>query len=235
MRDHELFLAADGFLKSALEITAYADSRNMRWNDEPCKVTGNVIFKNDYGTRLWRQKCLVVQTLPFLQKDNQPTLDALAALAKRGLKNDFIGLRVTYTRYDDRNRFFTYKYWIFPGAYGLDNPNVFVGASPWYPGRLEQDPERVDFLDVVKRYSEGLVDALDAAFEGREGTQIPQFKYPPEQPTEKKATTVSEQTAPMGDIEEKLRLLQSLHVKGLLTDAEYSRKKGEVLQKLQLK
>lgn len=235
MRDYGLFLAADGYLKSALEITAYTDTRNMRWTDEPCKVTGNVIFKNDYGTRLWKQKCLVVQTLGFLQKNNQPTMDALAALAKRDLKNDFVGLRVTYTRYDDRNRFFTYKYWVFPGAYGLDNPNVAVGSSPWYPGRLEKDPERSAFLDAVKRYTDGLVQALDAAFENREAPQISEFIYPPEQPAQKKTTAASEQIQSSGDLEEKLTLLQSLHSKGLLTDGEYSQKKAELLQKLQVK
>lgn len=217
MVDVGLGLIENGFLKIALEITSVTSTTQTRWSDEPCKIEPT-FYKNDYGTRLWQQKCLTLNPTTFLQNNNQPTRDAIDKLVQRGIKNDFNAVRFVYTRYGDLGKLLIYRMFFFPSAYGLENPlQSNLNASPWYPSRISQDKEKSQFIDELVKYSEAFVNEINSYYEGSgqvAGTM--EFRYPPEKP--KALQTTAEQ---QDDLETKLRKLLSLKNSGLISQQEY--------------
>ena len=116
---------------ASVEVSEKVDDTAIRITDEPCKVE-NVYFKNNYGTSLWKQKCLTIKPVTWLQGTNKYTTDLLASLAKRGIKHDFNGVKLSYMRYGDVNKSLFYAMYIFPSAFGLDNSLApSMNASPW--------------------------------------------------------------------------------------------------------
>lgn len=150
---------------ASIEVNEKVDGTTIKLTDEPCKVD-NVYLKNDYGTRLWKQKCLVIRPVTWLQGTNKYTTDLLASLAKRGIKNDFNAIKLSYTRYGDINKFLSYSMFLFPSTFGLDNSMApSMNASPWSMNNFTSDPEKVKFIEEVKSYGEYMVTELDKAYE----------------------------------------------------------------------
>jgi hypothetical protein len=220
MVDIGLGLIEDNFLKIAIEITSVTSSTQTRWTDEPCKIDP-VFYKNDYGTRLWQQKCLTLNATTFLQNNNQPTRDAIDKLVQRGIKNDFNAVRFVYTRYGDLGKLLIYRIFYFPSVYKLENPvQGNLNASPWYPARVAQDPEKSKFMDELVKYSEAFVDEINSYYEGKgqlAGTTA--FSYPPVKQAILAAPAPV--NAPIEDLESKLKKLLSLRDSGLITPQEY--------------
>jgi hypothetical protein len=170
MVDVGLILIEDNFLKASVEITAASTSTQTRWNDEPCKLE-SIYHKNNYGTRLWTQKCLTLNPITFLQKDNKVTNDAIQEFARRGIRHDFNAIRFAYTRYGDLSKFLIYKLSVFPSVYGLDNKMQSVmNASPWHPANAQLDPEKSKFINELVDFSERFVKDIDMHYE--EGVAI---------------------------------------------------------------
>ena len=170
MVDVGLILIEDNFLKATVEITAASTSTQTRWSDEPCKLE-SIYHKNNYGTRLWTQKCLTLNPITFLQKDNKITNDAIQDFARRGVKHDFNAVRFAYTRYGDLSKFLVYKLSIFPSVYGLDNKlQSVINASPWHPANAQIDPEKSRFIGELVNFSERFVKDIDLHYE--EGVAI---------------------------------------------------------------
>lgn len=233
MRDYAFGLVENGFLKSAIEITVYVETRVMRWTDEPCKINNPTIIKNDFGTRLWNQKCLSLIPTKFLQGNNEITRSALDKLTSTGVRNDFNALMLTYTRYNDRNKYVRYKQYIFPTPYGLENPLVSVmGNSPWYPTRIQSDKEKSKFIDTLSQYADGLVAAVNTIFEGEQIPAIPDLVYPPDS-VKPPLSEISESTDGKDEqVESKLLLLKSLLDKNLISREEFDAKRLEILDSL---
>ena len=69
-------------------------------------------------------------------------------------------------RYGDVNKSLSYKLYIFPSNYGLDNPLAAnINTSPWSTFNYTNDPQKVKFIEAVKTYAEYMVNDLDAAYE----------------------------------------------------------------------
>lgn len=220
MVDIGLGLIEDNFLKMVVEITSVTSSTQTRWNDEPCKIEP-VFYKNDYGTRLWQQKCLTLNATTFLQNNNQATRDAIDKLVKRGVKNDFNAVRFVYTRYGDLGKLLTYRIFYFPTVYKLENPvNGNLNASPWYPARVAQDLEKSNFIAELVKFSEKFVNEINSYYEGNGqlvGTTA--FTYPPVNPAIQAAPAPA--NAPIEDLESKLKKLINLRDSGLISPQEY--------------
>lgn len=219
-----------GKLAMAAEYESKVDSTNVRWNDEPCKVEPT-LFKNDYGTSMWKQKCMTVQPVTFLQNNNEGTRNALATLAKRGLTSEFNSLSFVYTRYGDINKFLMVRLHFFPSAYGLENPVVgMMNSSPWAPQNVNADPAKVKFISALRRYAEYVVVELDKAYDsGKASGPIKAFKYP--EIAESDARQPKTEQAPT-TFENRLGKLKELLEKGLLTKDEYEAQRKKVLETL---
>lgn len=177
MRDISFILVENQILKQAIEITAQAESNDGRWTDEPCKVEP-IYYKNTFGTSLWKQKCLTLQPTPFLQKNNAATTALINKLVSQGVSYDNMGVKFTYTRYGDHQKFMVYRMFVFPSGYGLEKPSGgLVNDSPWFPARVENDPIRKAFVNAVKTYAESVVPALDAAFEEKALLPLEKFVH----------------------------------------------------------
>lgn len=227
-RDVNLMQFDGGKLKLASEYSIKVDGSTTRWIDEPCKVEPT-LYKNNYGTDLWRQKCLVIEPITFLQNNNDATRTALASLANRGIKNDFNSLRITYTRYGDADKFMRVKYHFFPSVYGLENPTVgIMNTSPWSPVNFVSDPAKVQFINAFTRYAELLAKNLDMAYEsGSSGSPIPQFIYP--ESMAKSLTTENKVTNELPSQEVRLKDLKTLFDKGLITKDIYEAQQKKIL------
>lgn len=164
-------------LQHALEITMKVEGPNIRWTDEPCKITP-LLASNDYGTRLFQQKCLTLIPDRFLQNNNASTQRLLATLAQRGVRHDFNALALTYTRYGDFGYFLIVRQFFFPSRYGLDNPRTgMLNESPWHPSRVALDPARKKLVDAVFKYGEQMAPVLDRAYLREEAGSIGQFEF----------------------------------------------------------
>jgi hypothetical protein len=177
LRDISLILVENQILKQAIEITAQAESNDGRWTDEPCKV-GPTYHTNTFGTSLWKQKCLTLQPTAFLQNNNAATTSLINKLVSQGVGYDNMGVKFTYTRYGDHQKFMVYRMFVFPSGYGLEKPSSgSVNDSPWFPARVENDPIRKAFVNAVKNYAESVVPALDAAFEEKAFLPLEKFVH----------------------------------------------------------
>lgn len=175
LRSVRLLQIEKGFLKHAIEITMKVNGVNMQWNDEPCKVEPT-LAKNDFGTALFKQKCLTLRADTFLQNNNRVTNEALEALAKRAVKNDFNSLVLTYSRYGDFGYFLIVRQHFFPSVYGQENPKVVVvNESPWHPSRVNQSSDRKALVEAIFRYGEGVAKGYDEAYMRKEVEPLPAF------------------------------------------------------------
>lgn len=217
MKDVQLINVADGVLSEALEVTAKVDATSIRWNDEPCKYEP-VLYKNDYGTKLWKQKCLHIKPITFLQRNNEETRSVLKSLSDRGIKHDFNSINAIYTRYGDYEKFILIRHHFFPSNYGLINPVIgIINTSPYHPSLIGSDVKNKAMIDALSSYMEGVVKAYDSAYEGDRLVPIGKFSWPV-------------QAASLDKLRgEKLQLLEKSYSLNILTKDEYERKKAELL------
>lgn len=178
LRDVRLMQIEDGRLKHAHEITMKVNGVTIPWNDEPCKEEPT-LAKNDYGTSLWKQKCLTLHAIPFLQNNNASTQSALASLASRGVNHDFNSLVLRYQRFGDFGYLLTVRYHFFPSLYGSDNPTISVmNESPWHPARIGLDEKRKALTDSIFKYGESIAPLLDDVYLRKEVSSLPGFNSP---------------------------------------------------------
>lgn len=217
LKDVRLGLIERGMLSHSLEITAKVNSNDVRWNDEPCK-TPSTLYKNDYGTGLWRQKCMTLAPQTFLQKDNESTRQFLKVLADSNVKHDFNSLISTYTRYGDFGKFLIVRLHTFPSNYGLGNPVVgIMNMSPYHPSQITNSKENKEFVDALSVYSETLTVWLDSAYDGKKFNQLPRFRYPGHEDIS-------------GEVKEKLTLLEKSLGAKLITQSEFELKKSILIK-----
>lgn len=164
-------------LHHTIEITMKVGGPNITWNDEPCKISP-VIAKNDFGTRLFKQKCLTLISDGYLQNNSAYTQKSLADLARRGVRHDYNALTLTYTRFGDFGHFLIVRHFFFPSRYGLDNPRIGMpNESPWHPSRVGLDPARQRLVDAIFKYGEQIAPALDKAYLREEPGVIGAFEF----------------------------------------------------------
>ena len=229
MRDAGLMLFEGGRLKSVIEMTAYIESRPMRWTDEPCKGTEATYFKNDFGSRLWEQKCLVAIPATFLQKTNEPTRKALEKLAQRNIVNEFNAIKLMYSRYDNKGMFVIYRQFIFPGYFGFENPKESVLNSwSWYPPVAEKDPAKKTFIDLVQQYGLSIAAAVDTGYEKKLLSPVVDLIYPPVPAGENQSETSVKDSS----VEGRLLALRGLFEKNLISESEYQSKRQAILDEL---
>lgn len=218
LKDVQMINVIDGVLSQALEITAKVDATNIRWNDEPCKVEP-YLYKNDYGTKLWKQKCLLIRPITFLQNNNEITRSVLKSLSDRGIKHDFNSLNAIYTRYGDYDKFLVIKSHFFPSNYGLPNPVVgIMNSSPYHPSLIGSDLKNKAMVDALSSYMESVVNAYDASYSGDRLTPIIKFVWPSQAESVDKSK------------DEKIQILEKSYSLGILSKDEYERKKSELLR-----
>ncbi|MDD4942728.1 hypothetical protein [Rhodoferax sp.] len=227
-RNINLMQFEGGKLKLASEYSIKVDGSTTRWTDEPCKVEPT-LHKNNYGTSLWKQRCLVIEPITFLQNNNDVTRAALSSLASRGIKNDFNSLRLTYTRYGDSDKFMRIRFHLFPSTFGLENPTVgSMNTSPWSPVNVASDPAKVQFISALTNYAERLVKSLDLAYEtGGSVAPIPAFMYP--ESLTGNRVEVNEIVSELPSKEERLKYLKKIFEKGLITKDIYEAQQKNIL------
>lgn len=239
-----LFQSENGRLTQGAEYRTKVLGQGNKWLDEPCKVTAP-LYKNDFGTSIWRQKCLVVNEGPYLQNTNDVSLKTLDLLTSRGIKPELNAINITYTRYGDDGKFTVVRLYIMPNAYGFDIPVYNVrSASPWAAHNITSDPEKGKFVEAVKAYAESIVADLDQAYETGSATKpLRPFTYSrvaSNRPIGSPAlitpapSPASSPTSPGPvvkgkSVEDRLEMLKSLFEQNLLTKDEYNAKKKTIL------
>jgi|GEM_PF-3448740 len=231
-RDIRLGQIIDGKLAYSAEYSIKVSGSTSRWTDEPCKVEPT-IYKNNYGTSLWKQKCLTIVASTFLQRNNEATRNALLSLSSKSIQHDFNSLKITYTRYGDLDKFAQIIVHVFPSTYGFDNPRVgIINTSPWHPANINSDPDRSKFIEALRNYSELLVTHFDSAYEtGNSNSPIPTFQY-------KITASVKDQEMLKKEINsnnnpaskrERLRDLKKLFDQGLVSQDIYDDQQKKIL------
>lgn len=217
IKDVRLMKVANGVLQEVLEISAKVESSNVNWTDEPCKVEP-VLYKNDYGTRLWKQKCLTMGYQSFLQANNDATRLALRQLSDRSVKHDFNSIRADYTRYGDYGKLLIIRQHFFPSNFGLENPPVgILNSSTYHPSLIGRDEKKKAMVEALARYMETVVQAFDAAYEGSSPKRIEAFNWPPERAPSKET--------------DKLELLNKAFSAGLISKEDFEKKRAELISK----
>lgn len=245
-RNIVLYQADRGNMTQAAEYRIKVEGQSTRWSDEPCKVTAP-LYKNDYGTRLWQQKCLTIQESPFLQNNNASSQKSLELMGSRGVKPEFNAISISYTRYGDGDKYTTVRLFIVPSTYGFENPVTNVSsASPWAAHNISSDLEKSKFLDAIKAYAESIVVGLDKAYETGSAT-MPLKRFTYENSATRVATGAASPVTPvtsaapapendskgkMANTELRLLKLKSVYEQGLITKVEYDAQRVKILELL---
>jgi hypothetical protein len=165
----ELAETSDNLLKKFLSIRLNDDAEgHKRYTNEPCKVT-NIHHKNDYGSRLWDQKCLVVSHVAgWLQTGNN---DSFSAIRAYFLTNNILIPSTTfgmnYTQFDSYGGFLRVILRFNPIAYGFADSSASYEMSPWQKDLIRSDSAKSQFAAKVVAYSEAYANALQGAFNKR--------------------------------------------------------------------
>jgi hypothetical protein len=69
MRATVLSDVTDGKLNMSMYFNAKVDNIPTRWGEEPCKIN-DAIYRNDYGTSLWDQRCTTIRVGGYLQQSD---------------------------------------------------------------------------------------------------------------------------------------------------------------------
>jgi hypothetical protein len=217
IKDVRLARVDSGVLQEVMEISAKIESSNVNWTDEPCKVEP-VLYKNDYGTRLWKQKCLTLGYMSFLQGNNDATRLALRQFSDRSVRHDFNSIRADYTRYGDYGKLLIIRQHFFPSNYGLENPTVgMLNSSTYHPSLIGRDEKKKAMVEALSRHMESVVQAYDAAYDGSSPKRVTAFAWPPERVGSKET--------------DRLELLDKAFSAGLITKEDFEKKRAEIISK----
>jgi hypothetical protein len=154
-------------LKKVLYIRVNDDSLLKKYSDEPCK-RDNTIHRNDYGTRLWTQRCLLVAHVTSYFNTDSKSVSATRALLlnnKVSFSNTVFGM--AYTQFDTYGNFLTVSLRFNPEAYGFSDTSSEYNFSAWHRDLIQKDPARAQFASRVINYSEAYATALQSAFNKR--------------------------------------------------------------------
>lgn len=175
IRNVRLIQIKDGFLNRVIEIGMNVGSQRARWLDEPCKVE-NTIAKDDFGTSMFKQKCLTLGAGTFLQQENPVTERLRDLLGKRSVKHDSNTLMLRYTRYGDYGYYLSVNLHFFPTLLAKEDPLGFVtAATPWYSGRVITKEERTALFDAIFEYGRLVSNAFDLAYLREKSEPLPAF------------------------------------------------------------
>ena len=180
MREVFISNVNNGRLNHFLYVYAQVTGISMYFNDEPCKGD-NFIYKNDYGTRMWDQRCLTIQQGQVLGDQNsKPQQVARDFFAKNGIKFIPESLSVQFSQFDHIGRYLVVRLRIFPANYGLENPVISAGVSGhWTAANYKNYPNKVNFIEALKKWAENYSDVLYKSFkEGKpQNVVIPAFAW----------------------------------------------------------
>jgi hypothetical protein len=167
-------------LNMSVYINAHVDGNSARWLDEPCKGE-DFIYKNDYGMKLWDQRCTTLKLGSYLQKsDNKVQQISRDFYAKEGIKHDYNNLQLTYTQYTRSGKYLVVQFYIFPSNYGFENPTADVLVThPWYLSNYKNDPSKVKFVNELTTWAENYSNVLFTNFTESKTQKvvIPAFEY----------------------------------------------------------
>lgn len=183
MRQYVLSDVTGGKLNMSVYLNVKVDGITTRWGEEPCKIN-DAIYRNDYGTALWDQRCTTIRMGAYLQQsDDKVQQISRDYYAKLGIKHSYNNLGVTMTQYTRGGKYLFLQFYVFPEAYGFENPTTSVlAASPWHASNYKSDPKKVKFIDALTKWAETYSDALFKNFQdGKTKTEIPAFSFIAEQ------------------------------------------------------
>jgi hypothetical protein len=178
----EMFLTnvTDGNLNHFLYVKAKVSSTQVKWLDELCKGE-DFIYKNDYGAKLWDQRCLTIRQSTFLQKsDNKVQQISRDYLNKNNIKFKLDAIGLSLTQYSRQGKYLVINLTVFPSNYGLENPTAASEvSSPWHLSNYKADPKKVKFIDALKTWAENYSDVLFKSFneDKKQNVDIPAFAW----------------------------------------------------------
>ncbi len=180
----ELFLATSDKqkLNAFMYIRAKVDGTSTRWLDEPCKGE-DFLYRNDYGMKLWDQRCLTIRQSTFLQNsDNKVQQMAREFFAKQGIKYDVDAISVRFMTYTRGGKYLYVDIATFPSNYGLTAPTA---ASPvtsaWHRVNFGADPQKARYVKELAEWAEKYSEVIFKSFEQekRQNVEIPAFGWKP--------------------------------------------------------
>ena len=180
MRELILSDIANSQLNMSIFVTVRVNSSRFQWSDEPCKGS-DFIYKNDFGTTLFDQRCLTIKLDTYLQNVNSDVQQISRDFyVKNGLKIQYITLQVTMTQFTSSGKFLKVQFYIFPGNYGFENPTTSVIVThPWYVSNYINDPEKVKFIQQLATWANNYSDILYNGFqeEKQQKAEVKPFAY----------------------------------------------------------
>lgn len=146
-----------------------------RYTSEPCK-RDDTIHRNDYGTRLWTQRCLLVTHVPdYLNSNNKGISATRALLINSGVSFPNTVFGMAYTQFDTYGNSLNVVLRFNPEAYGFADTSSSYNFSPWHKDLIQKDQARSQFASRVINYSEAYAAALQNAFNKRPVPFLVQF------------------------------------------------------------
>lgn len=168
-----------GVLRKLISVRVNDDTDTHKtFTDEPCKRT-NAFHKNDYGTRLWEQRCLVVShVVNFVGTDSRLSSAIRAYLLSNNINFPKTVFGMSYTQFDRFGSFMEIRLRFNPVAYGFMDTNTEYNFSAWHKDVIQSDQARAQFASRVVSYSEAYASTLQLAFNKSPAPFLLQFDTP---------------------------------------------------------
>ena len=168
-----------GVMRKSISVYVNDDTdTHKNYLNEPCKRT-NAFHKNDYGTRLWEQRCLMVSHVVNFVGNNARLSSAVRAyLLNKNINFPKTVFGMRYTQFDRFGSFMEIRLRFNPVAYGFMDTDTEYNFSPWHKDVIQSDQARAQFASRVVSYSEAYANALQLAFNKSPASFMLQFDAP---------------------------------------------------------
>ena len=170
----------NGVLLHHLSITAKVNSLPMTFTDELCKGD-DYIYKNNYGTKLWDQRCLTINQAPYLNQSGNHTQEMMQDyLNSKNIQYRHESINLTIQQFSRNGKNAKISLRFFPSNYGFIDPVSASGlASPWGISNIKSDPQKTKFINAIIDWAENYASIFFKSFdeEKAQDTPIPEFSW----------------------------------------------------------
>jgi len=152
-------------LRSMIEIKFNLTNELKTYSDNLC-TNNAAYYKDDYGTKLWKQKCLEVGSANNVIYSGQDAKDKAirAYISENKLATPRTFVAMNYAQYDQDGSRVDIRLNENPIVQGLDDQLDSSGLSQWSSEVISRYPQKLSFMEKFKNFAKGYAQEVSNSF-----------------------------------------------------------------------
>lgn len=152
-------------LESMIDVKFNITNELKTYADNLC-TNNPAYFKDDYGTRLWRQRCLEVgSAINAIDSDNSPKGRAIRAfIATHSLLTPKTFVAMNYGQYGRDGSRIDVRLNVNPVAQNLDDQSDISGLSQWHHEVIAKYPQKLQFMSQFAEFAKSYAHEINKQF-----------------------------------------------------------------------